>query len=187
MWISLWRTWYRSITSLWWPWVLSQKSGQFRSEKNKFNCTIKMIPQLQLKLFESFFLFFLIADLCHFMSDGSNTFLGYTKPPRHCLLFNGKMYPTSVSAKSVKKNSAKFDLKHKLTFLSLEIPACNPSNTELPCLSTGSEVLTHHDFFEEHFEMDLELMVAMYFVFHFLGFIFLWRKCNLKKRKDKML
>ncbi|XP_053664764.1 protein scarlet [Anopheles marshallii] len=53
---------------------------------------------------------------------------------------------------------------------------CPAVDDKLPCLRTGNEVLEHYSFDESHLTLNLWAMVLLYFCFHVLGYLFLWRK-----------
>ncbi|XP_040173655.1 protein scarlet [Anopheles arabiensis] len=53
---------------------------------------------------------------------------------------------------------------------------CPAVDDKLPCLRTGGEVLEHYSFSETHLAPNLWAMVLLYFGFHLLGYLFLWRK-----------
>ncbi|KAL1398876.1 hypothetical protein pipiens_008614 [Culex pipiens pipiens] len=53
---------------------------------------------------------------------------------------------------------------------------CSTEDPNLPCMRTGTEVLTHYSFDESHLARNIWAMVVIYFVFHVLGCFFLWRK-----------
>ena len=40
-----------------------------------------------------------------------------------------------------------------------------------PCLPTGKDVLTHYNFDENHFQMDISSMLVIYGIFHLLGMV----------------
>ncbi|XP_053681608.1 protein scarlet [Sabethes cyaneus] len=53
---------------------------------------------------------------------------------------------------------------------------CSAEDPNLPCLRTGEQVLMHYSFEEAHLGRNLWAMVVLYFGFHVLGCLFLWRK-----------
>ncbi|XP_058444348.1 protein scarlet [Malaya genurostris] len=53
---------------------------------------------------------------------------------------------------------------------------CSMEDPNLPCMRTGEEVLTNYSFNEAHLWRNIWAMVVIYFGFHMLGCLFLWRK-----------
>ncbi|XP_019559775.3 protein scarlet [Aedes albopictus] len=53
---------------------------------------------------------------------------------------------------------------------------CSVEDPNLPCMRTGEEVLAHYSFDESHLWRNIWAMVVIYFGFHILGCVFLWRK-----------
>ncbi|XP_055609215.1 protein scarlet isoform X2 [Uranotaenia lowii] len=53
---------------------------------------------------------------------------------------------------------------------------CSTEDPNLPCMRTGQEVLSHYSFDESHLWRNIGAMVVIYFGFHVLGCLFLWRK-----------
>lgn len=54
------------------------------------------------------------------------------------------------------------------------------SESELPCIRNGSEVIEIYDFNEENFWTNVISMAVIYTAFHILGYLFLWRRCQTK-------
>ncbi|XP_044009631.1 protein scarlet-like isoform X1 [Aphidius gifuensis] len=58
--------------------------------------------------------------------------------------------------------------------------SCGTSQSELPCVTDGSEVIDIYDFDEDNFWSDIISMAIIYASFHVLGYFFLWRRCRAK-------
>lgn len=56
------------------------------------------------------------------------------------------------------------------------LSACQATRIDLPCIKNGAGVLQLYDFAQENLELDITLMVLLFFLFHILGYFFLTRK-----------
>ncbi|XP_043270410.1 pleiotropic drug resistance protein TUR2-like [Venturia canescens] len=57
---------------------------------------------------------------------------------------------------------------------------CEKEDSELPCLTEGSQVLDRYDFDEKNFWMDITAMAIILTVFHILAYLSLWNRCRSK-------
>lgn len=59
--------------------------------------------------------------------------------------------------------------------LLLLLAACSADAT-LPCLKTGQEVLERYSFDANNLGRDIGCLFALYFIFHTLGIVFLYKR-----------
>ncbi|CAD1478041.1 unnamed protein product, partial [Heterotrigona itama] len=58
--------------------------------------------------------------------------------------------------------------------------SCETTDSELPCITEGIDVLRRYDFDESNFWIDMLSMVVIYFIFHILACTCLWNRCRCK-------
>ncbi|KOX79247.1 Protein scarlet [Melipona quadrifasciata] len=58
--------------------------------------------------------------------------------------------------------------------------SCETTDSELPCITEGIDVLYRYDFDETNFWIDMLSMVVIYFIFHILACVCLWNRCRCK-------
>ncbi|XP_024945590.1 protein SNQ2-like [Cephus cinctus] len=58
--------------------------------------------------------------------------------------------------------------------------SCETTNSDLPCITEGSEVLNRYDFDEANYWIDILYMSIIYTGFHLLGYFCLWNRCRSK-------
>ncbi|XP_043524917.1 ABC transporter G family member 3-like [Frieseomelitta varia] len=58
--------------------------------------------------------------------------------------------------------------------------SCETTDSELPCITEGIDVLHRYDFDETNFWIDMLSMVVIYFIFHILACVCLWNRCRSK-------